>query len=207
MRKVIDILRENYDPNEPIFTSDILALCDNMPRSTVYYQLGKSVQEGELSKAGRSVFYIPTQTILGRSTLSSLKPLVKKYISDGGEIQGYWGGLMLENQEGLTTQNPTVLEIVTNKATKRLRRLGSRAGYRDVIIRPPRIKVTKENVETLKFLDLVTGLPSQNDNRIVEELERKAKGLKAKSVLSALGSYPAKTAKKLAESGLLYVLT
>ncbi len=205
MEKVMDILKENCKPNEPIFTKDVLALCGNMPRSTVYYQLKRALQSGEIAKADRNVYYIPTQTVLGQSVLPSLKPLVKKYISNGDDIQGYWGGLMLENQEGLTTQNPTILEIVTNKATKRLRRLGSRAGYRDVIIRPPRVEVTKDNVDALKFLDLITSLSSKPDAKIVEVLEGKARALDAKSVFLALGSYPAKTTKKLVESGLLNV--
>ena len=206
MEKVLDILKSNFEPNEPIFAKDLFALCEGMPRSTVYYQLDNAVKRGDIAKAGRGVYYIPTQTILGRSVLPSLKPLVKKYIESDEGVDGYWGGLMLENQEGLTTQNPTVLEIVTNKATKRLRRLGARAGYREVVIRSPRVKVTKDNVETLKFLDLVTDLPQAADPEVIKGLEGKASKLDAKSVFSILGSYPARTAKKLAESGLIYVL-
>lgn len=56
---------------------------------------------------------------------------------------------------GLTTQKPSVLEIVTNKATKRVRSLGQAAGYKDVVIRQPRVKVTKDNAEVLMLLDLV----------------------------------------------------
>lgn len=205
MEKMVNILKERYAPNEPIFTKDVFALCEGDPRSTVYARLRRAVQKGEIAKADRGVYYIPTRTPLGRSVLPSLKPLVKKYIFDGEDIQGYWGGLMLENQEGLTTQNPTVLEIVTNKATRRLRRLGARAGYRDVLIRPPRVEVTKANVEALKFLDLVTALPERVEKETIGELEGKAKRLDARTVLSLLGSYPAKTAKKLAESGLLNV--
>lgn len=205
MKEMINMLKERYAPNEPIFTEDVFALCEGAPRSTVYYQLRKAVQKGEIAKAERGVYYIPTRTLLGKSVLPSLKPLVKKYISDGEEVQGYWGGLMLENQEGLTTQNPTVLEIVTNKATRRLRRLGARAGYRDVLIRPPRVEVTKANVEALKFLDLITALPERVEQETIGELEGKAKKLDARIVLLTLGSYPAKTSKKLVESGLLNV--
>lgn len=205
MQNLMDILSERYTPNEPIFTKDVLALCAEVPRSTVYYQLGKAVQEGRIAKADRGVYYIPTETLLGKSVLPSLKPLVKKYIADGEGVKGYWGGLMLENQEGLTTQNPTILEIVTNGATRRLRRLGARAGYRDVVIRPPRVEVTSENVETLKFLDLVTSFPKRIEEDAISKLEVKARKLDTEMVLGTLGSYPAKTSKRLAESGLLNV--
>ena len=113
---------------------------------------------------------------------------------------------MLENQEGLTTQNPTVLEIVTNKATKRLVRLGAQAGYKDVVLRPPRVEVNSDNVEVLKFLDLVTEVPNLGDEDTGKWIAAKARSLDADEALSALRCYPAKTSKRLVESGVLGVL-
>lgn len=138
--------------------------------------------------------------------LPSLSPLVKSYIADNGEVYGYWGGLMLENQEGLTTQNPTVLEIITNKATKRLVRLGARAGYKDIVLRPPRVGATSDNVEVLKFLDLVTEIPDPGDEGTGKWIAAKARSLDADAVLSTLRCYLAKTSKRLVESGVLGVL-
>lgn len=181
-------------------------MLEGMPRSTVYYQLDRAVEAGELAKGGRGVYYLPAQTVLGRSVMPALRPLVKTYIADGDDVYGYWGGLMLENQEGLTTQNPTVLEIVTNKATKRLTRLGTLAGYKDVVVRPPRMKVTPENVEVLRFLDLVTDASDPDDEEVRERLSAKARSLDPNQMLSALRRYPAKTSKRLVESGVLGVL-
>lgn len=205
MMEVMEKIEQRFVPDVPIFTRDILALADGIPRSTVYYQIDKAVEAGRLAKGGRGVYYLPTRTVLGESVLPSLSPLVKSYIADGEDVYGYWGGLMLENQEGLTTQNPTVLEIVTNKATKRLVKLGAQAGYKDVVLRPPRVEVTSDNVEVLKFLDLVTEVSDLGDEDTGKWIAAKASSLDADEVLSALRCYPAKTSKKLVESGVLGV--
>lgn len=207
MMEIIEKIEQRFAPDEPIFARDILALVDGAPRSTVYYQLGKAVEDGKLARAGRGIYYLPVQTVLGESVLPSLSPLVKSYIADSENVYGYWSGLMLENQEGLTTQNPTVLEIVTNKATKRLVRLGARAGYKDIVLRPPREKITPDNVEVLKFLDLVTEAPGLNGKDARKWIVAKAKSLDADKLLSALRHYPAKTSKRLVENGVLGVLT
>lgn len=88
---------------------------------------------------------MPTETILGPSVPPPMKIIEKEYLACGEGVYGCRSGLMLENQMGLTTQNPSVLEIVTNKATKRVRHLGPAAGY---------------NVDTL-LLDLIRLVPSQ----------------------------------------------
>lgn len=204
MSAVLEILQEQFPTNEPIFTRDVMALLDGTPRSTVYYQLGRAVDEGGLARAARGVYYLPTSTVLGRSVISPVKTLIKEYITDGANVYGYWGGLTLENREGLTTQNPTVLEITTNKATKRLRRLGPTAGYRDVLLRPPKVSISPENVETLKFLDLVTtALRPGGEDDVRGKLLKMAERLDGRTVRDALKSYPSKTSKKLIESGLI----
>lgn len=206
MMKMMEKLKDHFSLDEPIFVRDIFALADSIPRSTVYYQLEKAVEAGELARGGRGIYYLPTRTVLGESALPSLSPLVKSYIADGKDVYGYWGGLMLENQEGLTTQNPTVLEIVTNRATKRLVRLGAQAGYKDVVLRPPRVEVTSDNVEVLKFLDLVTDSLDLRGEDTKKWIDAKVRSLDAAEVLSILCHYPAKTSKRLVESGVLGVL-
>lgn len=198
-------IKTRYKPDEPIFIKDIIALSEGTARSTIYYQLDQAIKAGELSKNARGVYYLPSVSIVGKSVLPSLSPLIKSYISNGDNVEGYWGGLMLENQEGLTTQNPSVLEIVTNKATKRLTRLGAYGGYKDVILRPPKLKVTAENVDVLKFLDLITGVSDIKDVQIKEKLASKAKLLNREKVISLAIYYPAKTSKRLLESGMLNV--
>lgn len=84
-------------------------------------------------------------------------------------------------------------------------RLGTQAGYKDVVLRSPRIKVTSDNVEVLKFLDLVTEVPDLGDEDTEKWIAAKARSLYAEGVLSALRHYLAKTSKRLVESGVLGV--
>lgn len=207
VEEMLDILKGTYSANEPIFTRDLLALFPNTSRRTVFHWLKQAEEKGEIGKASRGVYYLPTQTLLGPSVLPVTKILARKYLTDGDTVYGYWGGLLLENQMGLTTQNPSVLEIVSNRATKRLTRLGPMGGYRDVVLRAPRNEVTARNVDTLRFLDLVTALPpSSVSDAIMERLGGIARKINRNDALREVGNYPAKTSRNLLESGLLDVL-
>lgn len=198
-----DILKDRYGANEPIFTDEVLRAFEGVPMRTVYYRLGKAVEEGSLAKAGRGVYYVPTETIIGPSVLPPMRIIEKEYLACGDDVYGYWSGLMLENQMGLTTQNPSVLEIATNKATKRVRHLGPAAGYKDVVIRQPQVEVTKANVEVLMLLDLVTSSSlSPREALDFKNLLDLAKRASRRAVREIIPYYPAKTAKRLMESGL-----
>lgn len=203
MRRTADILKDRYGANEPIFADEALRAFEGVPKRTVYYRLEKAVEEGSVAKAERGVYYVPTETILGSSVLPPMKIIEKEYLACGEDVYGYWSGLMLENQMGLTTQNPSVLEIVTNKATKRVRHLGPAAGYKDVVLRQPRVEVTKANVEVLMLLDLVTSSPlSSREVLDLKNLLDLAKRASKRDVREIIPYYPAKTAKRLMESEL-----
>lgn len=93
-----------------------------------------------------------------------------------------------------------MLEIVTNKATKRVRHLGPAVGYKDVVLRQPRVKVAKANVEVLMLLDLVTSAPlsfrEMLNPKSLFDLAKRASKCDARKVIPC---YPAKTAKRLIE--------
>lgn len=207
MESMENILKGRFGVNEPIFADEVLRVFEGVPKRTVYYRLAKAVEEGSLAKAGRGVYYVPTETILGPSVLPPMKVIEKEYLRDGDDVYGYWSGLMLENQMGLTTQNPSVLEIVTNKATKRVRSLGPTAGYKDVVIRQPRVEVTKSNVEVLMLLDVVTSSSlSPREVLDLKNLLDLAKRASKRDVRKIIPYYPAKTAKRLMESEIVDVL-
>lgn len=209
MNNLINILSSRFSSTDPIFLQEILDLCPTMSRRTVFNKIKQALASGQLAKQSRGVYYIPKQTALGPSSLSPLATLVKKYITDGDNVFGYWSGLMLENQEGLTTQNPAVLEITTNKATKRLVRLGPMGGYKEVVLRKPRTPINSQNVDALKFLDLVTSLQIADDE--VSDVQGKliniATRCDSNQIQRLLSYYPAKTSKQLIESGMFNVFT
>ncbi len=207
MKRTADILKDRYGANGPIFADEVLRAFEGVPKRTVYYWLEKAVEEGSVAKAERGVYYVPTETILGPSVLPPMKIIEKEYLADGVDVYGYWSGIMLENQMGLTTQNPSVLEIVTNKVAKRVRHLGPAAGYKDVVLRQPRVEVTKANVEVLMLLDLVTSSPlSPREVLDLKNLLDLAKRTSKRDIREIIPYYPAKTAKRLMESEIVDVL-
>ena len=74
------------------------------------------VQSGDIIRFDTGVYYLPKASrILKKSYLDPMKVIIRKYIKNAGETYGYFSGATFANQIGLTTQMPTVLEIVTSR--------------------------------------------------------------------------------------------
>ena len=80
-------------------------------------------EDGTIVRFTQGVYYLPTETEFGRSSISIHQILNRKYLNDNDEIFGVYSGLILQNMFGVTTQVPNVLEIVTNKETTRCRKI------------------------------------------------------------------------------------
>jgi hypothetical protein len=167
------------------------------------------MDDGTVRKFKRGVYYLPTESVLGLGELplSAEDVIRKKYLSKGDIVYGYVSGLNLENAIGVSPQVPATLEITTNKTSKRVREIESFGGWRKITLRKPRIEITEDNVDALRFLDLITKTPFE----FFDDLERRSMNRFAKSVdkskvIECLRYYPAKTAKNLMESEYLDVL-
>lgn len=156
MDDFVNILRDSFGTNNPILLEEIRRALPLMPEATLYRRLRSAVSSSQLVKPRKGVYYIPKNTRFGLSTLSDAKVLQKKYLSNGESVYGYITGLALENQLGISNQVPGTLEIVTNRETTRSRKIEPCGGYRQIILRRPRIPVTADNVEALQLLDLLT---------------------------------------------------
>lgn len=109
---------------------------------------------------------------------------------------GYVTGLVLANRAGIFQQVSGTLEVVTNSESARLRRLGKRGGWREVIFRRPRCKVTSENVAALEALNLVTAAPLESlEEYELANLRERIRAVPRQVLLTCLDSYPAKTEK------------
>jgi hypothetical protein len=86
--------------------------------------------------------------------LSAKKIMNKRYITDGNDVYGYITGLSLWNGSGMSTQVPNHDEVATNIETEEMRDVLI-GGYKRVRLRKSRATITKENVYTLQFLDLI----------------------------------------------------
>ena len=198
MSRFVDILQERFGAGEPILTEDVLAAFPESSRATVFNRLKASMLSGEVRQYMRGVYYIPEKTwVLGREIDVPLDPekvIRRKYLEDDGETVGFVSGLALENRAGVSNQVPGVLEITTNNETNRMRRIVPFGGYREIILRRPRIPVTSENVATLEAIDLIGNVDvSSLDGEERSAFKEKVSAADAKRLLEALSAYPKKT--------------
>lgn len=206
MEKFDDILLERFGEGRPILIGDILSLFPGISRVTVYQNIDAAISEGWLERYDRGVYYIPRQGLFGKVPLSAESVIERKFIAYGDEVFGYYSGLTLENRAGMSEQVPAVLEITTNVSSKRVRSLGPVGGWKDVVIRKPRCEVTAENVDVLRFLDIVSALsPKKMEKAAIRNLRGLACKAGRDQAFAYAAYYPAKTSKRLIESEALGV--
>jgi predicted transcriptional regulator of viral defense system len=169
MKMFIERLQEIYDVNQPIFINEILDTFDEYSRSYVFKLIKKAEEKKEIMNFCQGVYYIPTKTLFGTSTITIDDVLNKKYVSDNNETFGIYSGLRLQNMFNLTTQMPNTIEIVTNKESMRKREIV--IGGRKIILRKSKCDITNENVNEYTLLQLMT---EAGDN-IAEEVRKRLK--------------------------------
>jgi hypothetical protein len=197
------ILRNTYGVNEPIFLDDIKRALENYSEQRIFQLLRGALESGSLAKFDKGIYYIPTQTILGKSKLNVRKVLEKKYLVDtNGRLIGFYSGWGLLNSIGGTTQMANTLEVVSNKETTRVREI--KLGNRTFIIRKPRIKVNEQNVRPLQILELCNQFTIDEDVSRAIQNYAKINKLQPKDILQYAKFYPAKAIKNV--GGILYGL-
>ena len=198
-------LQENYRENEPVFLSEIDA--PDIKPSCVRPLLKKLVDDGRIKRFDTGIYYIPKKSVFRSGSALSIESVInKKYLYDHGQQCGYYSGVLLANQLGLTTQVPAVFEVITNKATTAYRE--TRLGNYRVIVKRPSVNVTPENAAVLQFLDLlkeVTDVSELNGSELTKKLTgyMKAKGIGFESLKPYLPNYPDKIYRNMYEVGLL----
>jgi predicted transcriptional regulator of viral defense system len=208
MNDMVDILRTRFGEDEPILTDEIVAVFPEVSRVTVFSRLNKALEDSSIERFDRGVYFIPRSGVLGKVPLLPLKVVKKKYLGDGNRVYGYLSGLNLENEVGVSLQVPATLEITTNKASRRVREIEPFGGWREIVLRTPRTEVTNENVDSLRFLDLIMQVSLSTLNKLeLDNLKDFAGTLDRKTLYECVRYYPAKASKQLIESEALGVLT
>lgn len=198
-----EYIKANYAPNEPILSDEL----QKYPyKSTSLRQELKSLTDkGLLRRYDRGIYYLPKMTIFNIEAVPSRNSIIeKKYLKQDNENIGYVSGLGLANQLGLTSQVASVVEIVTNKATKEYKELS--IGNVTVIMRKPKITIDSTNYQVLQFLDLIKDI-----NAFLEISKKEAKekillyiqktGLLFSTIEKYLKYYPPIVYKNLYEMG------
>jgi hypothetical protein len=104
---LLEMLYQQYGTNEPILLSEITF--EDYSRPWIMKQLQSLCVSGDLCKYEKGVYYVPTETVFGKSILNPRKVIEKKYINDSKRIIGYYSGITLQNQLKITrriVQNP-----------------------------------------------------------------------------------------------------
>jgi hypothetical protein len=199
---LIDYLLKKYGTNKPIITEELVV--PEISYDNLRKQLSRYNSQGILEKYSQGVYYIPKETILGRSTLSIDDVINRKYITNDNDIYGFYSGLSFYNKLGISTQVPFVYEIVTNKEKSRVREITLK--NQKIILRKPYVKINKNNYLENQFLDFINNANSNDLSDNIDVLKKyiKDNNLNKNVILDLITYYPSKTSKKLIESRLLY---
>lgn len=153
-----DYILKNYEKDEPIFLSEL----PGDSRDYVRQKMKKLVDDGKLERLFNGVYYLSYTTILGTKGKMSIDKYVdKKFIKSNGRVTGYITGIQLANMYGFTTQTPACIEVCSNEATTKQRKLC--IDGRNLIVYKPITEITKENQTALQFLDLMTTIDKYSE--------------------------------------------
>lgn len=153
-----DYILNTYEKDEPIFLSEL----PGDSRDYVRQEMKKLVDDGKLERLFNGVYYLSYTTILGtKGKMSVDKYVEKKFINYNGRVSGYITGIQLANMYGFTSQNPAFIEVCSNEATTKQRKLC--IDGRNLIIYKPTIEITKENQTALQFLDFMSTIDKYSE--------------------------------------------
>lgn len=201
-----DYLVRVYGYNEVILSNEIYY--DGYSVSWIKKKLKKLCDEEKIIRFEKGVYYIPTDTPLGKSRLDPKKVIIKKYINDGNKIIGYFSGITFMNMLGLSAQMPNMMEIYTNNEPSRVREVP--VGSQRVLLRRSRTAINSSNAATLSFLELMNftdaGFYDAEKKKLIAAFIDK-NGITRKSVSIYSPYFPDKAMRTLVESEVIYDVT
>ncbi len=200
---LFDSLVQSYGYNEPIVSTEITF--ENYSRPWVCKQLTQLCREGKLVRYEKGIYYIPTETVFGKSILDPRRVIERKYITNGEDVMGYYSGLTLRQQLRLTTQMPNTIELYTNNETSRVRDV--MVGKQKVLLRRARTPITSENAPTLCFLELMNDLDSSSlddEKKALLGAYIDKQGICRKDITAYAPFFPDKAMRTLVESEVIY---
>lgn len=198
-----EYLIRNYETSEPIFLSDISGYSPDYIRQ----EMKRLTDEGKINRLYNGVYYIPYKTILGTNgNISIDKFIEKKYTNIDGNVSGYYTGLYLANLLGITSQNPSCLEVCSNAATTKQRKINV-LGF-NILIYKPTMEITSNNIKELQFLDLMLNIDKYSEVDINEQRKKiqnyiNNNNLNFELIKEYLPLYPDRIYKNLYNGGVM----
>ena len=154
------------------------------------------------------IYFLPRSSrLLKKAYLDPMKVIICKYIQSSNEIFGFFSGASFANQIGLTSQMPSVTEIITNKESTNGRTVA--LGGLSLRLKHPPVPVCSENAALLQFLDAVSLAEkySELSKNAADEIFRnyiRDKKFTKKQLSDLVSVITGQTAKRLIEGGLIY---
>ena len=199
-------LLNGYGKNEPILFGEIKYR--DYSEAWLYKALNRLCDEGKIVRFEKGVYYIPTITALGTSSLNPRKVIEKKYIGTRGEKIGYYSGITFLNQLGISTQMPNTIEIFTNRETSTVREI--RVGNQKVLLRRARAEITSDNVDVQSFLEMMNSVSASyfdDDRRLRIAKFISDRGITRKAISEYAPAFPDKAMRTMVESEVIYSVT
>jgi hypothetical protein len=202
-----DYLTTAYKAGEPIFLSDGLPGTSDM---SIRQEMKHLVDTGKVERFCNGIYFLPYRTILGtRGKLSAEQVVEKKYICPKGKISGYITGFQLANLYGFTTQNPACIEVCSNMATSRQRKIDLNG--RKVILYRPVAEITERNRPVLQFLDLMLNIDKYSElptGQMQRQIEKtiQALDINFSDIKKYISEYPDRVYRNIYNGGIIHVL-
>lgn len=198
---LVKCLKTQYGENTPIFFEDISNVCSGYTRGRVYQLIDAAMNSGLLAKAGYDCYYIPTTTPFGKSLLNPRKVIEKKYISNKGEVYGFYTGLALLNSFGITTQMPNVIEVFTNNEATKSRRVT--INNQTIIVKRARTTINNSNYKEMMLLELfnladIRSIDARATQKIVDYM--KQNNISVQGIMKYAKFVPARAIKNFMSS-------
>jgi len=203
---LIDYIIENFGINEPIFINEVHI--EGMSDNALRQAFNRLLKNEDIQRFDTGIYYMPGSSgILNKSYLDSNKVVKKKYITDGSKIYGYTTGFSFANQIGLTSQNPVIKEIVSNKESSKGRMVT--LGTKKVYVKRSKAIITNDNYKELQLLDLIGNFEKWTEYEETEVKERlinyiKEEKLNRNIVRQYLYCYSGIVVRRLIEMELIY---
>ena len=206
---MISRLFEKFGEDVPIFTDEILDIMKDYSRQRVYQLIDEAIKQERLIRYDRGVYYIPTDTILGKSNISYQEVVHKKYVSNNDDVYGIYGQFFLELKFMYSTQFPMLTEVITNKESSKYREVF--IGKRKVIVKKSRITITKENVFAYMLLEFFRDINVDyfiNNKYVNIEISKfiKDNNITLNDINKISNYFPSKCIKNINLTGVIYEL-
>lgn len=194
--------KKKYKELMPIFASDLTDVGVN--KGKVRKELMNLANEGKLVRFDTGIYYLPSSDGAEFDERQFIVRVIeRRYLQNGDDVFGYLSCGTLATSLNFTSMNNECYDydIVSNAATREHRILNV-YGF-TLVVREPKVPVTKENYKILQLLDLIKDMsnyrfedfPKIYGSRIA--LYMKENNISVKGFRHYLKFYPERTFKNL----------